>query len=301
MFCKMRTWIPPTLGGFILCICTTLLAQQPVDAPVQVETQAIKSEKKRAIKEAAQQFEKILESEDTSSSQLLDLEERFYLSRHQPLYFAVGNPDSKAQLSFKHRIVKKQPIYFGYSQIIFWDLGGDSKPFKDATYNPEFFYTHNFHQDYGILRSIDFGFWEHNSNGKDGAASRSFNRSYIRANFELEYEKWILRFSTKLGYIYSLDRTNKDIQDNISPLELKISLVELFRGVLDKSEFHIRFFPGGKYADRFDKGGFELGLSFRLGGLDLIPAFYMQYFNGFAESLINYDERVNEFRAGFIF
>jgi outer membrane phospholipase A len=68
-----------------------------------------------------------------------------------------------------------------------------------------------------------------------------------------------------------------------------------------KSSFDIRYFPGGNHSQYWNKGGYELSTSFRFGGLSIIPAFYMQYFNGYAESLINYDQKVSEFRAGLIF
>lgn len=264
------------------------------------EVSRIKQEKIDSLRAVAKQLNEVLESDDPTVSELLAIEDHLNLSRHNATYFAAGNPLSKLQFSFKYRLIKKQTLYFGFTQILFWDLGEDSKPFRDTTYNPELIYTYQIN-GLQFLESIDFGIWEHNSNGKDELASRSFERNYIRLNMQHEYQEWVLRTSIKLGYIHGLDDTNKDIQDYISPLELKITLVEVIRGLLDKSELSLRFFPGGKYADKFDKGGFELGLSFRLGGLDIVPSFYMQYFNGYAESLINYDERENEFRAGFIF
>ena len=264
------------------------------------EIRKIKQDKINSLKSAAKELDKILDSDDPTVSELLSIEDHLNLSRHNSTYFAAGDPLTKLQFSFKYRLIKKQPLYFGFTQLLFWDLGEDSKPFRDVTYNPELIYTYSLKGN-KFLHSIDFGIWEHNSNGKDGTASRSFERNYVRLNMEHEYQEWILRTSVKLGYIHGLDKTNEDIQDYISPLELKITLVELLRGALDKSELSLRFFPGGKYADRFDKGGFELGLSFRLGGIDIVPSFYMQYFNGYAESLINYNERANEFRAGFIF
>lgn len=235
------------------------------------------------------------------NKQELETEGNLSLLRHQPFYFAYGNPTTKVQLSFKYRIIEGEPIYFGYSQIMFWDLSEDSKPFKDSTYNPELFYTYDLKRKV-FLDNIDFGFLEHNSNGKGGAASRSFNRSYVRFNFAREYKQFLGKFSVKFGYIYSLDKTNEDIRTYISPLELGLSLVGLFRGwAMDKSSFDIRYFPGGDYAQYWNKGGYELSTSFRFGGLSIIPAFYMQYFRGYAESLINYDKKVSEFRAGLIF
>ncbi|MES2769833.1 MAG: phospholipase A [Bdellovibrionota bacterium] len=235
------------------------------------------------------------------NKEALEEEDNLNLLRHQPLYFAYGDPSSKVQLSFKYRIIKDTPIYFAYTQIMFWDLKEDSKPFKDSTYNPEFIYTYDLEKKI-FLDAIDFGIWEHNSNGKSGDESRSFERAFVRLNFAREFKDVLFKFSTKIGYIYGLDKTNDDIRDYISPLELKFSLIGVFQGwTMDRSSFDLRYFPGGDWAQDWGRGGYELSTSFRFGGLSIVPAFYMQYFRGYAESLINYNERVSEFRAGFIF
>lgn len=249
----------------------------------------------------SEEKETIFTPQVLKNKEALEEEDNLNLLRHNPLYFAYGEPSSKVQLSFKYRIIKDTPIYFAYTQIMFWDLREDSKPFKDSTYNPEFIYTYDFEKKI-FLDNIDFGVWEHNSNGKSGDASRSFERAFVRFNFAREFEQFLFKFSTKLGYIYGLDKTNDDIRDYISPLEFKFSFIGIFKGeTIDRSSFDIRYFPGGDWAQDWGRGGYELSTSFRFGGLSIVPAFYMQYFHGYAESLINYNERVSEFRAGFIF
>src|SRR5690606_21131386 len=49
-------------------------------------------------------------------------EEETLLQRNQPFYFAYGRPTSKLQLSFKVPLIKKQPIFFAYTQQMFWNL-----------------------------------------------------------------------------------------------------------------------------------------------------------------------------------
>ncbi len=243
----------------------------------------------------------IFTAQELKNKEALEEEDNLNLLRHQPFYFAYGDPSSKVQVSFKYRVVKDVPLYFGYTQIMFWDLRKDSRPFKDSTYNPEFIYTYDFEKKI-FLDDIDFGIWEHNSNGKEGDASRSFERAFVRFNFAREYKSFLLKFSTKFGFIYGLDKTNDDIRNYISPLELRLSFIGLYQGwAMDRSSFEIRYFPGGDWAQHWDRGGIELSTSFRFGGWSIIPAFYMQYFSGHAESLINYDQKVDEFRAGFIF
>ena len=70
--------------------------------------------------------------------------------------------------------------------------------------------------------------------------------------------------------------------------------------VLNRGELYFRIFPGGSYAERWDRGAQEVGLSFRLGHFGLRPSLYFQYYNGYAESLLTYNRSESHFRAGII-
>ena len=238
---------------------------------------------------------------DTSStSARLDEEDESTLQRHHPFYFAFGRPTSKLQVSFKTPIIKELPLYFGYTQFMFWALEEESKPFRDLTYNPELFYRWS-QQRWRILDSIDFGVWSHTSNGKAADDSRSLNRNYVRFNFQREGRRWITRTGVQLSYLHGFDPTNRDIQDYIGPLAFSISFIQLFDAWIDKSELALQVSPGGKFAENWDRGGYQLSWSFRLGTFDLVPAFYVQYYYGYAETLLNYDSQVSELRGGVIF
>lgn len=230
----------------------------------------------------------------------LDTEDEAILQRHQPFYFVYGEPLSKLQLSFKAPAIRGVPLYFGYTQFMFWALTEESKPFRDFTYNPELFYRWS-PADWGWLTSIDFGIFGHNSNGKKGPESRSLDKHYIRFNFEREGRRWLTRFSLQAAYLYNFDPTNKNIQEYMGPVSATISFVQLFDSWIDKSEVALTAAPGGKFASRWDQGGYQLSWSFRLGGIDLVPAFYLQYYYGYSETLLNYSVDVREFRGGLIF
>jgi len=230
----------------------------------------------------------------------LNEEERSILERHYPFYFVYGRPLSKLQLSFKAPVVKGIPLYFGYTQFMFWALEEKSKPFRDFTYNPELFYRLGVAK-MGFLKSIDFGIYGHNSNGKSDADSRSLDKHYLRFNFDREGHRWVTRFGAQLSYLYAFDKTNANIQNYIGPLSLSISFIQLFDSWVDKSEVALAVAPGGKFAQDWDRGGYQLSWSFRFGRFDLVPAFYLQYYYGYAETLLNYDQQVSEFRGGIIF
>ena len=72
---------------------------------------------------------------------------------HEPIYFIAGplNPNTKFQISLKYQLFsdggeidERAPwassLYVAYSQTSFWDIGGDSSPFFDTSYRPEFLY-----------------------------------------------------------------------------------------------------------------------------------------------------------------
>lgn len=221
------------------------------------------------------------------------------IESYKPVYFAYGEPSSKIQFSFRSQIWQNLPINFGYTQIIFWELREKSKPFEDATYNPELFYRWNPTGE--KWKALDFGLWEHNSNGEDGDKSRSYDQMYVRGVFAKEWKRWILFFSPKLRYIYNLDKTNRDIQDYIGPVDMDFRFVHLIDRYLEQVELILTLRPGGKFADEFKQGGYQIATTFKIRDLKLNPMFYVQYYHGYAETLINYNESVNEVRFGFMF
>src|SRR5438445_4986546 len=114
------------------------------------------------IKPTAPEASSVTKDDKKVSS--LELQETLHILYYKPMYFAYGNPLTKIQLSFRVSLFEEFPLNFGYSQIIFWQLGEGSKPFLDATYNPEFFYRMQL--DSSWLCFLDFGIWEHHSYGK---------------------------------------------------------------------------------------------------------------------------------------
>lgn len=235
-----------------------------------------------------------------NTAEWVDNQDSAVFQRLYPNYFVYGEPLSKLHLSFKTPIFRSLGLYFGYSQYMFWALREESKPFRDLTFNPELFYRWS-PRDWGWLTSLDFGVLGHTSNGKRGADSRSIDKHYIRFNFEKEGRRWLTRFSLQGSYLYNFDPTNKDIQDYVGPISVRLSFVQLFDSWIDKSEIAFNAAPGGKFATRWDQGGYQISWSFRVGAIDLIPSFYLQYYYGYAETLLNYDEDVREFRGGVIF
>lgn len=225
--------------------------------------------------------------------------DKFNLTYFEPMYFIYGNPTSRVNFSFKYQGIRRVPLYLGYVQNIFWLLREDSKPFRDANFNPSVFYRYSF-SEYDEQDHLDIVVYDHKSNGKSEPESRSINGSGAKINWRFEYENWSLKTHAKAMWRYKLDRTNKDFEDYVGPFEIGVSASQFSFDWLDKLEISYRFYSGGKWGQDLTKGGHEAGLAFRFFGSDLTPAFYVQYFNGYSESLLNYNKREENFRIGFM-
>lgn len=219
------------------------------------------------------------------------------IERYQPLIFAVGRPRTKVQFSAKIRILKPYPLYLGYTQTMFWELWEKSKPFYDSTYNPDLFYR--WHLAESKDTELDFGIIEHLSNGQEEARTRSANRTYIRVSNEWKLGEHSFRGTVKFGPSYDYDDPNRDFADYVSPWEFQGLYMHNWGPPKDTLSIGFRAFPGGKYGQNWNRGGYLIFTSFRLDSIGLVPELYAEYVDTYAESLRNYNEREKTFRLGF--
>lgn len=220
------------------------------------------------------------------------------VKNYKPIYFAYGEPYSKVQFSFRSELSDEYPLNFGYTQIVFWELTKESSPFLDSTYNPEFFYRLQAGEKWSAL---DLGLFEHHSNGKDGDESRSYDSSYLRAVYTTAGKGWTSAFALKLKLLYNFEEQNKDINEYIGPVEFDMRFMHLLDAILDESELILSIRPGGKIGTAFEKGGYQIAINYNLKWLKANPSFYIQYYYGYAETLLNYNENVKSIRIGLMF
>jgi len=232
------------------------------------------------------------------------------LSVYQPMYFLLGvDPgldQSKFQLSFKYRLfnlegylAEKAPwvsgFYMGYTQCSIWDLKNDSKPFDDTSYMPEIFYLAP-KINLGIPSISAFGVqsgFQHESNGKGGDESRSTNYLYLQPVLGVHLKgPYYLKIAPKiLTYINNSDSSNDDLADYRGHVDGEIGIID----------------PGGLALNshlRWAKEGatLQLDLSYpmtKLVSKNLNLYLHFQYFSGYAETLLHYNERHGAFRLGF--
>src|ERR1700761_9482095 len=62
------------------------------------------------------------------------------IENYKPMYFIMGSPNTKIELSFKIKLVEAGNLYFGYTQLMFWELFQKDAFFHDLNYIPELFY-----------------------------------------------------------------------------------------------------------------------------------------------------------------
>jgi outer membrane phospholipase A len=219
------------------------------------------------------------------------------LTFHEPMFAAVGGgieSNAKFQVSFKLRLYEPADklsrgfldnLFLGYTQTAFWDLTSDSKPFVDTNYAPSLFY-HLPNTDWrigGNAVGISAGY-EHESNGRDEAESRSIDILFVRPDFTFgDRRDFHWTFSPKL-YVYLEKSENDDIGQyrgygdyrltygknddwQLAAILRKGTKSEAFSADLQATYPLNRLLPG--------KTGYLLG----------------QYFSGYGEKLLRYNER----------
>jgi len=230
-------------------------------------------------------------------------------SAHEPIYFLIGadEPNGKFQFSFKYQIVptdsplgEKAPwttgFHLAYTQLSFWDLEGESKPFFDNSYKPELLWIWDNIRpgDWGPVSRLDLQLGlQHESNGRDGDESRSVNIAYVRPVITLgDREGWFVSIGPRVWAYLGSQEDNDDIEQFRGYGDLKV--------VAGKGD-GLQLSATGRIGSDFDKGSLQLDLSYpiRKALFDSIDIYlHGQLFTGFGESLLGYNDSDTNFRVG---
>jgi phospholipase A1 len=202
----------------------------------------------------------------------------------------LKNSEVKFQLSIKvplfgrNQFVKGDSFYFGFTMKSFWQLysGHISAPFRETNYRPEIFYVLPLkHEPFGGNTDLILGF-EHESNGQTQRLSRSWNRLYI--NFLYEQDDYALSFKP---YYRIPERDKKhpdDAQGDDNPDIYQYMGYFEFGAAWKYEKYRFSVLARRNFA--FGHGAIELGWTFPISGR---IRGYVQYFNGYGESLIDYN------------
>jgi phospholipase A1 len=242
-------------------------------------------------------------AKQTYTTALVDKPPPLAVSVYEPVYFIVGGDgglNAKFQISLRYqlfdnqgRLARRLPwiddLYLSYSQTSLWDLGDLSKPFKDSSYRPRLFYSNTdlTRMFDGQLRlGVETGFG-HESNGKEGEDSRSFNMFYVRPILTFGDPAGLRFYAAPLIHNYIAADENPDIADYRGNIDWVLGFGA--KGGLD-------FWTTLRKGNRSNYGSVELNVSYplsKLSGGDLTGWLTLQYFNGYGESLLDYNRKLD--------
>ena len=217
---------------------------------------------------------------------------------HEKVYTDAGKDvpnkyEAKFQLSIKILLKKnlfrsKGDLYAAYTQRSWWQIYQTSAPFRETNYEPEMFLR--FNTDIPLVSGLRnkyflFGF-AHQSNGQGGELSRSWNRVYIEFiaktdNLMLGLKPW-----------YRIPE-NDETDDN-PDIDKYVGYGKLY-GAYQLKKFVFSFAYQNNLRFDENRGGLELGVSYEL--MDNLRL-YLQYYNGYGESLIDYNNFTNQVGLG---
>lgn len=205
------------------------------------------------------------------------------------------NTETQFQLSIKFPLLidlfdDTFDIYAAYTNRFFWQIYYEnSAPFRETNHEPEMWVQ--FHPNWELLGFRNtwnsFGI-NHQSNGRGGSLSRSWNRlfawiTFERGNLALSIKPWY-----RLPEREEND-DNPDITDYLGHFELSASYA------LGDNVFS--FMSRNNLESGFSKGAVQLSWSFPLGNWPYLRG-YVQYFNGYGRSLIEYNQHANVIGVG---
>ena len=220
------------------------------------------------------------------------------LKYYEPIYMLFTHdfskkPDRKAdelhfEFSFERPIAYDalglgEKISFAYAQNSWWQITQDSAPFRESNYRPELYVS----APVPFADELKIGAM-HESNGKGGAESRSWNKAYVQSTWSAGG----FSITPRAWYAFWLDRTNEDIADYMGYGDLHASYTfgKQRLSALWRNNLHF---------DGSNRGAIELNYSFPIFNSGFYG--YLRYFNGYGESLADYKRSVNKIGIGLSF
>lgn len=209
----------------------------------------------------------------------------------------VDDLELKLQFSFKYPLStglfgSSHSLWVAYTQQSYWQAynADASRPFRETNYEPEVFVAFNT-GDYSLFgispKFINLGI-NHQSNGRSEPTSRSWNR--VIAEFIFEYDN--LAFSVRPWWriTESGDQDdNPDIHRYLGYGDVNI--------MYSWDNFTVDVMMRNNLRTNDNRGALQVGFTFplwnRFRG-------YVQYFNGYGESMVDYDHHTQSIGVGII-
>ncbi|MDE6309529.1 MAG: phospholipase A [Muribaculaceae bacterium] len=226
-----------------------------------------------------------------------------YFGLYKDNYFVFGtaigprptreNTNVKFQISIAQRLTKTTLpwhtyLYLFYTQKVFWNVLEESMPMTDLNFNPGIGLGKPlFVKDRFIGKATLM--LEHESNGRDGDASRSWNKVSLAANIMVDPT---LMVHGKIWIPIVDGKNNRDILDYCGIFQVGTSYMSLNRKfgvslVLTKRRgWRPSYNTVAEFSYRFNNKQNQY--------------LFCQYYNGYGEGLLEYNKFHSELRIGFV-
>lgn len=221
-----------------------------------------------------------------------------------PFSYPLSNKEVKFQFSVKTKLGSwgsdhTNTLWMAYTQQSFWQIfdTSHSRPFRESNYEPEVIYSKRFlsgNQDNQFqLRILNAGI-VHQSNGQSDPRSRSWNRLYVQPGFEKDFPEG--------GKFIVLPRLWLRIFQEKNPLENDNPDITHYLGYGD---IEVRYLGDVKqqYSILARIRSLQVDLAYPIN--KVLPVIrrsdlnaHFQYFTGYGESLIDYNQRHNSWGIG---
>lgn len=232
-----------------------------------------------------------------------DFDKQPYFGLYKDNYFVFGtavgpkptreNSNVKFQISVAQRLTKStlpwgSYLYLFYSQKVFWNVLENSMPMTDLNFNPGIGLAKPLFVKNRFIGKLFF-LIEHESNGRDGDASRSWNKISLGANIMVD-PNIVVHGKVWIPIVDGMN--NKDILDYSGIYQMGIQMFSNNR----------RF---NASCTLIKRRGWNLNyntiveLSYRLWKRDN-QFLFMQYYNGYGEGLLDYNKFHSQLRVGIV-
>jgi phospholipase A1 len=204
----------------------------------------------------------------------------------------ASNSNIKFQLSVSQKLTRSRLpfdtyLFIQFTQKTIWNLLEESLPMRDLNFNPGIGLGHLMVHNNNYVGKILFMI-EHESNGKDSIASRSWNKVSLSANYILSNN---FEGQLKLWAPIIDSNNNKDIlkYNGIGHIGLNYRTTDE------------RFQAGLLTTWRTGSFSFntQIDISFKVNHNEN-QYFFIQYYNGYGENLLDYKMFKSVLRIGFV-
>lgn len=219
-----------------------------------------------------------------------------------PFSYPLDNKEAKFQFSFKAKLWAEDSrdwaLWFGYSQLSFWQFWdpSHSRPFRESNYEPELIVSKRFSNEGSSFapRLLNVAV-DHQSNGQSNPRSRSWNRLYVQAGFEND--------NFHGGKLIVMPRLWARILQESNPAQNDNPDITHYLGYGD---IELRYFNHYEFSAIARIRSLQMDFSYPLEELlrhfspDWHSDFdlHLQYFTGYGESLIDYNQRHSTWGVG---